>query len=70
MDPEDHRFPLLHQPKSDSLISRQHEFLDQSMRQVAFGPDNIFRTATQIQNDLGLGEVEIQAASLMTTGDT
>ncbi len=48
----------------DGLVGGEHEALDQAVGDVALGLDDVLRAAAQVEDDLGLGQVEVDRAAL------
>ena len=62
MDAVDERRFLLLDVARHGLVRREHEFLDDLVRHVPFGPDDVGHAALEVEHDLGLGQVEVDAA--------
>ena len=62
MDAVDERrfFPL--DVARRGLVRREHELLDDLVRHVPFGPEDVGHAALEVEHDLGLGQIEVDAA--------
>ena len=55
--------PPAHQLARDRLVGGEHALLDQAMRHVALGAGDLLGTAAQVEEDLRLGQVEVDRAA-------
>ncbi len=61
------RFLLL-DVSGHGLVRREHEFFDDLVRHVPFGPDDLGHAALEVEHDLRLGQVEVDASPLGPLG--
>ena len=66
MHAEQRRHAVLLQVARDGLVGRQHELLDQPVRQVAFRGDDCLHAALVIHQELRLGQVEVDRSPRST----
>ena len=53
----------------DGLVRGQHALLDEPVRDVALGAHDLLGAAAQVEEDLGLGQVEIDGAASAAAGE-
>ena len=58
-----------HQLARDGLVGGQHAFLDQPVGDVALGAHDLLGTAAQVEQDLRLGQVEVDGAARAAAGE-
>ncbi len=52
----------------DGFVGGDHEFFDDPMGDIALGADDVFRQPLQIENDLGLRQIEVEIAARFAVG--
>ena len=50
------------------FVGGDHEFLNDPVGDIALGADDIFRHALQVENDLGLRQIEVEIAARFAGG--
>ena len=58
-----------HQLAGDRLVGGQHALLDEAVRDVALGAHDLLGPAAQVEQDLGLGQVEVDGAARAPAGE-
>ena len=65
MDAVDERALLIGDEAGHSLVRRDHELLDDALREEALRPVDVFYAALHVEHQLRLGQIEVEVAPLL-----